>query len=82
MIINKEKKYIKNLIPFCAVIFLQKCVINSNLNQPKSNDYYTVEKDTISDEFVVNEEVNSVKLVPSSVVKLPTALLPLLETLT
>ena len=56
MIINKEKKYIKNLIPFCAVIFLQKCVVSSNLNQPKSNDYYTVEKDTISDEFVVNEE--------------------------
>ena len=56
MIINKEKNYIKNLIPFCAVIFLQKCVINSNLNQPKSNDYYTVETDTISDEFVVNEE--------------------------
>ena len=56
MIINKEKNYIKILIPFCAVIFLQKCVVNSNLNQPKSNDYYTVETDTINDEFVVNEE--------------------------
>ena len=55
MIINKEKNTLK-FNPFLCCYFLTKMCINSNLNQPKSNDYYTVEKDTISDEFVVNEE--------------------------
>ena len=56
MIINKDKKYIKILFSFCAIIFSQKCVINTNLNQPKSIDYFTVDTVTVGDDFVVDKE--------------------------
>ena len=59
MIINKVRKPLKILIPFCAIFLHQKCTLNTSLKYKNSDDYFTVHSDSSENNLSANEDVVS-----------------------